>query len=63
MAEIVYRLMPAFRELPQQISPPRAKAWIQKPQGGEKFLVQIPRGARGMVMEEIDTCINEFDNI
>ena len=54
--------MPAPRELPQQI-PPQAKAWIQKPQGGEKFLAQIPRGTRGMVMEEIDTCINEFDNI
>ena len=26
---------------------PRAKARVQKPQGGGKFLVQIPFGARG----------------
>ena len=38
--------------------PPRAKARMQKPQGGGKFFVQIPGGARrGMVMDEIDTCI------
>ena len=36
---------------------PRAKARMQKPQGGGKFLVQIPGSARGMVMDEIDTCI------
>ena len=33
--------MPASWELPQQIPDPRAKAWMQKPQGGGKFLVQI----------------------
>ena len=33
--------MPAPRELSQQIPPP-AKARMQKPQGGGKFLVQIP---------------------
>ena len=50
--------MPAPRELCQQIPAPQAKARIQKPQGGGKFLVQIPGGARGgMVMDEIDTCI------
>ena len=48
MAKIVYGQMPA----------PWAKAWIQKPQGGGKFLVQIPVGARGMVMAKIDSCIN-----
>ena len=57
MAKIVYRQMPAPRELSQQILAPRAKARMQKPQGGGKFLVQIPGGARGMVMDEIDTCI------
>ena len=57
MAEIVHRQMPAPRELPQQISAPRTKAEMQKPQGGGKFLVQISRGARGMVMDEIYTCI------
>ena len=58
MAEIFYRQMPVARELSQQILAPRAKARMQKPQGGGKFLVQIPGGARGggMVMDEIDTC-------
>ena len=56
-ANIVYRQMPAPRELPQQIPAPGQKARMQKPQGGGKFLVQIPGGARGMVMDEIDTCI------
>ena len=37
MANIVYRQMPI----------PPAKAWMQKPQGGGKFLVQIPGGAQG----------------
>ena len=62
MAKIVYRQMPAPRELSQQIPPPRAKARMQKPQGGGKFLVQIPGGARGMVMDETDTCINKRKN-
>ena len=39
--------MPAPRELPQQMPPPRAKARMQKPQGGSKFLVQIPRDVPG----------------
>ena len=30
---------------------------MQKPQGGGKFLVQILRGVREMVMDEIDTFI------
>ena len=59
MAKIVYRQMPAPRELPQQMPAPWAKARMQKPQGGGKFLVQIPGSARGrVVMDEIDTCIN-----
>ena len=49
MAKIVYRQMRAPWELSQQIPPPWAKARMQKPQGGGKFLVQIPGGARGMV--------------
>ena len=57
MAKIVYRQMPAPGEQSQQISAPRAKVRMQKPQGGGKYLVQIPGGARGMVMDEIDTCI------
>ena len=46
MANIVYRQMPIPRELPQQIPSPWAKAWMQKPQGEGKFLVQNPGGAR-----------------
>ena len=55
MAKIVYRQMPAPRELPQQIARPRKKGRMQNPQGVGKFLVQIPRGARGggMVMDEM----------
>ena len=33
--------MPASRELPQQIPPPGKSTWMQEPQGGGKFLVQI----------------------
>ena len=57
MANIVNRQMPAPRELPQQIPALWAKAWMQKPQGGGKLLVQIPGGAWGIVMDEIDTSI------
>ena len=39
--------MPAPRELSQQVPSTRAKARMQKPQGGGKFWVQIPGGARG----------------
>ena len=46
MTKMVHRQMPAPRELSQQILP-QAKAEMQKPQGGGKFLVQIPGGARG----------------
>ena len=48
---------------PTNLRPPPspAKAWMQKPQGGGKFLVQIPGGGRGgMVMDEIDTCITSL---
>ena len=45
MAKIFYRQMPAPRELSQQI-PPRAKASMQKPQGGANFLCKSP-GVRG----------------
>ena len=36
--------MPAPWELSQQIPTPLAKATMQKPQDGGKFLVQIPGG-------------------
>ena len=63
MAKIVYRQRPAPGELSQQIFTPRAKARVQKPQGGGKCLVQIPGGAWGMVMDEIDTCINQVTRL
>ena len=47
MAEIVYRQMPAPRDIPQKIPAPRAKIRMQKPQSGGEFSVQIPEGARG----------------
>ena len=47
MAKILYRQMPAPRRAAQQIPAPQATAWMQKPQGGDKFLLQIPGGARG----------------
>ena len=50
--------MPTPRKLSQQFPTLRAKARMQKPQGGGKFLVQIPGGARRDVMDEIDTCIS-----
>ena len=46
MASIVYRQMPALRELPQQ-SPPPGKRLDAKPKGGDKVLVQIPGGVWG----------------
>ena len=60
MAKIIYIQMPAPWKLSQQIPALWAKARMQKPQGGDKFLVQIPGGAwwGGMVMDEIDTCIS-----
>ena len=57
MANIAYKQMPAPRQLLQRILACRAKARMQKTQGGGKLLVQISGGARGMVMDEIDTCI------
>ena len=58
MAEIVYRQMPAPRDIPQKMPAPRAKIRMQKPQSGGEFSVQIPGVARGgMVMAKIDNCI------
>ena len=54
MAEIVYRQMPAPQEIPPEGG--GAKARMQKPQGGGKFLMQIP--ARGVVMAKIDSHIS-----
>ena len=45
--KILYREMSAPRPAARQIPAPRATAWMQKPQGGDKFLVHIHGGARG----------------
>ena len=36
--------MPTPRQAAQQIPTPWATAWMQKPQGGDRLLLQIPRG-------------------
>ena len=55
MAKIVYRQRPIPRDLPQK-SPPPGKIRMQKPQGGGKFLVQIPgvrEGGRGWLWQKL----------
>ena len=56
MAKIVYRQMPAPRELSKQI-PPSGKS----PRVMAKFWCKSPgvHGGGGMVMDEIDTCIKQ----
>ena len=46
MAEIVYRQMPAPRDIPQKMPAPRAKIRMQKPQSGGEFQCKSP-GVRG----------------
>ena len=46
MAKIVYRQMPAPRELPQEMPGSWAIARMQKPQGGANFWCKSP-GMRG----------------
>ena len=53
MANIVYRQMPAPRELPPTNPRPLEKAWMQSPRVGANFWCKSP-GVRG---DEIDTCI------
>ena len=50
MAKIVFRQMPAPRDLPQSIPALRTKITMQKPQSGGKFSVQIPEGVRRVVV-------------
>ena len=60
MAKIVYRQMPAPRELPQQIPLPPGKSWDTKAPGWGQIFGTDPRGARGgVVMDKIDTCIKQ----
>ena len=54
--------MPVSRELPQQI--PRAKAMMQKPQGGANFWCKSPAVREGgMVMAKIDNCITYSEGV
>ena len=50
---------PPLRSYPNKSPPPGAKTRMQKPQGGGKFLMQIPGVCGGIVMDEIDTCIKQ----
>ena len=61
MAKIVYRQMPAPRELSQQIPAPRAKARMQSPRVGANCWCKSPGVRGGMVMDEIDTCITKHE--
>ena len=57
-SKIVYRQMPAPRELPQQIPAPRAKGRMQKPQGGQIFGAN-PRGcAEGWLWQKLIAALN-----
>ena len=57
MAKIVYRQMPAPRELCQQIPVPGQKLGCKSPRVGANFFCKSPGMRVGMVMDEIDTCI------
>ena len=60
MAKIVYTQIPAPSGATPTNLTSQAKAWMQKPQGGGKILVQIPRVCTqgGMVIAKIDTFIS-----
>ena len=59
MAKIVYKQMPAPRELSQQIPAPGQMLGCKTPGWGQIFGANPRRCARGggVVMDEIDTCI------
>ena len=70
MANVVYKeKCPPLGSCPNK-SHPLATAWMQKPQGGGKFLVQtygcacvcVCVGGGGGVMDGIDTCIIKMQN-
>ena len=56
MAKIAYRQMAAPRELSQQIPTPGQKLRCKSPRVGANFWCKSG-GARGVVMDEIYTCI------
>ena len=55
MAKIVYRKVPAPRSYPNKS--PRAKASVQKPQGGGIFFMQIPGGAGGWLWQKLTAAL------
>ena len=55
--------MPGPRDIVIYWPDPRAFSVVQKPWGWAHILVQKPRGARGMVTGQIDTCINCSNSI
>ena len=57
MARIVYKQMPAPRELSQQILATGQKLGCKSPRVGANFWCKCPGVREGMVMDEIDTCI------
>ena len=60
MAKIVYRQMPAPRELSQEIAAPLGqKVGCKSPRVGAKFWCKSPGVSGGMAMDEIDTCISQ----
>ena len=66
MAKIVYRQMPAPRDLPPKSPPPPARVRMQKPPTVEaNFQCKSPGVRGGIVMAKIDSCItrciNAFD--
>ena len=54
--------MPGPRDIVIYWAGPRAFSVVQKPWGWA-HVVQKPRGARGMVTGQIDTCITQFYRI
>ena len=58
MANIIYRQMPAPREMPQQIPAHGQKLGSKSPKVGQKFWYKSEGvSGGGIVMDEIDTCI------
>ena len=66
MADIVYRQMPAPRELPQQIPAHGQILGCKSPRVRANFWCKslgVRGGGGGMVMDEIDTCIKDYRRI
>ena len=55
--------MPSPRDIVIYWAGPRAFSAVQKPWSWAHILVQKPRGARGMVTGQIDTCINPRSHV